>query len=292
MELLQISGVIEAVQRGAHPSALAAIPFAALAQHPQAAFLNPQVLAQAQAHAMAQAQAFAAMQGQQIGWNNSRGGAAFKAQAPAFNPAFARGFGTGGEGFPTAPPRQQRQPYQPKVATPVALPSKPLEEDICKHGVDCSKPACPYSHPSPVATKESGLVLSSEACEKQLTCEDAVRPFSPSLGSPSTNPFSQDCPKSHVSAAQKNPALVAAAASSAPPPRAVARPPPTVDPSAIPGAGEKPCKFAGSCTRAGCVFLHPWDVRGDASATGGVPCHWADKCTRGAFPLPLSLDFH
>lgn len=41
------------------------------------------------------------------------------------------------------------------------------------------------------------------------------------------------------------------------------------------------CKFAGSCTRKGCVFLHPWDVRGDPANPGGqVPCHWGAACTR------------
>ncbi|KAK4704437.1 hypothetical protein P7C70_g1772, partial [Phenoliferia sp. Uapishka_3] len=142
---------------------------------------------------------------------------------------------------------------------PVALPTKPTDESICKHGVDCTKPTCPFSHPSPVATKASGLVLFSEACEKQLACEDP------------------DCSKSHVSVAQKKGGDSTATAA---PSAAITRPSPAVDSNGIAGAGERPCKFAGACTRAGCVFLHPWDVRGDPGNTAGVPCRWADKCTR------------
>lgn len=72
----------------------------------------------------------------------------------------------------------------------------------------------------------------------------------------------------------------------APPSTFSSRPTPVADPHAIPGAGEKPCKFAGSCTRKGCVFLHPWDKRGGASAAGqGVSCHWGAACTRGEFSV-------
>lgn len=173
--------------------------------------MDPRMLAQAQAHAMAQVQAFAAMQGQQM-WNNQQGG--YGGPPPGFNPNYpgqfnpGNGNGGGGLGFPMAPPRQnqhnphfqqQQRPYQghqnqqhpnhhqqqhqqhhqqqfpqPPSTPSVPLPTKPLEAEICKHGVDCSKPTCPFSHPSPVATKYSGLVLSSEACEKGLQCDDLV----------------------------------------------------------------------------------------------------------------------
>lgn len=113
---------------------------------------------------MAQAQAYAAMQGV-WGAPAAPGPQGFNPNAPAFNPAFANG------GRPT--PQQQKAP-QPKPQKAVPLPTKPEQEQICKHATECSKPPCPYSHPSPVATKESGLVLSSEACEKQLDCQDKV----------------------------------------------------------------------------------------------------------------------
>lgn len=179
--------------------------------NPQA-FMDPRILAQAQAQAMAQA--YAAMQGQ-MGWpaNGGYGAPAFN---PAFSPPghFNPNGPAGGLGFPMAPPRQQQNPYQqnqfqqqqqfqqnqqnqfqrhpnhqqqqqnsfpvpPPVAASVPLPTKPTDPEICKHGVDCSKPTCPYSHPSPVATKYSGLVLSSEACEKGLACDDLVRSWHP-----------------------------------------------------------------------------------------------------------------
>ncbi|KAI5476849.1 nuclear polyadenylated RNA-binding protein Nab2, partial [Pseudohyphozyma bogoriensis] len=89
-----------------------------------------------------------------------------------------------------------------------------------------------------------------------------------------------DCPKSHVSPSQKKTGVTAASTPKPVVPSAPVRAPPVADPSAIAGAGEKSCKFAGACTRPGCVFLHPWDVKGDPSATGGVPCRWAENCTR------------
>lgn len=134
---------------------------------------------------MAQAQAFAQMQNV---WSTPA--AAFGApQAAGFNPQaapFNPGSPFGGPvppqaGFRGGPPQQQQQQQQTRQprtskppAPPVVLPKKPELEAICKHGVECTKPQCGFSHPSPVATKESGLVLSSEACEKQLACEDPV----------------------------------------------------------------------------------------------------------------------
>jgi hypothetical protein len=61
--------------------------------------------------------------------------------------------------------------------------------------------------------------------------------------------------------------------------------------ASIPGAGEKSCKFASACTRAGCVFLHPWDARGDDLV---VLCRWAVACTRGSslsFLVSFSFSF-
>lgn len=130
--------------------------------------MHPQQQAMAQAQALAMAQAFAAMQ-QQGGpaWNQG-----YNPQQGGFNPNFNQGF--------AGPSRQQRQqPFQPphsNVPT-LPIPSKPASEQICKHGVNCTKATCPFSHPSPVATKDSGLVLSSDPCEKQLLCTDIVRSF-------------------------------------------------------------------------------------------------------------------
>ncbi|BGP04818.1 mRNA-binding protein nab2 [Rhodotorula toruloides] len=251
-----ITQAVNAILAGAHPSILANIPFPALTAHPLSARLPPHIMAQAQASAVAQAQALAAMQNV---WSNPAGGfpgpggpgGPFNPNAPPFHPG---GFG-GPRGGPRGGP-------PPKPATPpVVLPSKPLQEALCKHATECTKPACPYSHPSPVATKESGLVLSSEPCEKQLKCEDP------------------DCPKSHVSKAQKThpPSAVSSADGPIAPSAPISRPPAGPPPAALPGAGEKPCKFGSACTRPGCVFLHPWDMRSDS---GQVPCRYGAACTR------------
>ncbi|GAA5923203.1 uncharacterized protein JCM15063_003569 [Sporobolomyces koalae] len=272
-----ITQTIQAVIAGAHPSSLATIPFPALMAHPLASSLPPPVLGQAQAHAMAQAQAFAQMQNV---WNSPAtgfGGAppqqGFNPQAAPFNPqggfngSSKNGpFRGGPAGAGQRPPHHQ---HNSAAAPAVALPKKPENEAICKHGVDCTKPPCGFSHPSPVATKESGLVLSSESCDKQLSCQDP------------------DCPKSHVSKAQKNASASTVASSASAPagastsaPLAASAPAPAVsDPSTIPGAGSKPCKFGSACTRPGCVFKHPWDVRGDPNG-GTVPCRYGAACTR------------
>lgn len=68
-----------------------------------------------------------------------------------------------------------------------ALPERPQSPTLCKFGIKCTNSQCRYSHPSPVATAESGVVLSTEACEKGKDCKD------------------KDCIKSHVSPAVKNP---------------------------------------------------------------------------------------
>ncbi|GAA5980016.1 hypothetical protein JCM10908_001500 [Rhodotorula pacifica] len=267
-----ITQAVNAILAGAHPSLLANIPFAALTAHPLSSRLPAQVMAQAQANAAMQAQAFAAMQNV---WNTpptafgaapaaGPGGGVFNPNAAPFQPGGggAPGFRGGGGGRPPAPGGKPTGP-------PVVLPSKPTQDSICKHGVDCTRPQCPYSHPSPVATKESGLVLSSEACEKQLKCEDP------------------DCPKAHVSKAQLThpPSAVSAGTTVQVPPRpspaaaaAVGSSTATESAGPLAGAGEKPCKFGAACTRPNCVFVHPWDVRGDPSAQ--VNCRYGAACTR------------
>ena len=194
----QITQAINAILAGAHPSLLANIPFPALAAHPLSSRLPPQVMQVAQAGAEMQARAIAAMQS---AWNSpgafgagggmsgpGGAGGVFNPNAPAFQPQganFRAGGGGGGGRRPMAGgggPGGIRHPLHPHPhhpagggGPPVVLPTKPTQDSICKHGVDCARPQCPYSHPSPVATKESGLVLSNEACEKQLKCDDKVR---------------------------------------------------------------------------------------------------------------------
>lgn len=66
-------------------------------------------------------------------------------------------------------------------------PERPQSPTLCKFSLKCTNPLCRYSHPSPVATPESGVVLSNEACENGKNCKD------------------KDCIKAHVSPAATSP---------------------------------------------------------------------------------------
>jgi nuclear polyadenylated RNA-binding protein NAB2 len=72
-------------------------------------------------------------------------------------------------------------------ANRIHYPERPGTPTLCKFGMTCTNPVCRYSHPSPAATAESGLVLSNEPCEKGIKCED------------------KDCTKAHASPAILNP---------------------------------------------------------------------------------------
>ena len=66
-------------------------------------------------------------------------------------------------------------------------PERPQSPTLCKFGPKCTNPMCRYSHPSPVSTPESGMVLSNDPCENGKNCKD------------------KDCIKAHVSPAVLNP---------------------------------------------------------------------------------------
>lgn len=171
---------------------------------------------------------------------------------------------------------QVDQPRQRKPSKPVVLPSKPTSEELCKYGVDCKNAVCRYSHPSPSATRESGLVLSKDICDKGkggLACED------------------RDCPKSHVSPAQKTDpqglnahqykqkaanggdvAMATSPTTAAPPAGAVA----------AANAGAKPCMYGANCTRPGCFFAHP-------PAPSQTACYFGLGCTRGTMARLMYL---
>ncbi|CAA7260528.1 unnamed protein product [Cyclocybe aegerita] len=143
----------------------------------------------------------------------------------------------------------------PIVAAPTpayALPERPQSPTLCKFGLKCTNAHCRYSHPSPVATAESGVVLSNDPCEKGKDCKD------------------KDCIKAHVSPAVLNPK----AEHSTP---AVSAPPPHVQHTPV------PCRFGAACTRPGCTFSHP--PRQSQFAT---PCRFGTACTRAqcAFQHP------
>lgn len=111
------------------------------------------------------------------------------------------------------------------------VPERPQSPTLCKFALKCTNPLCRYSHPSPVATPESGVVLSNEACEAGKNCKD------------------KDCIKAHVS-----PATLTAPDTINPKPRPYVHP---TRPGPDKGHFAQPCRFGAGCTRATCPFQHP-----------------------------------
>ncbi|KAG1861988.1 hypothetical protein C8R48DRAFT_834245 [Suillus tomentosus] len=132
-----------------------------------------------------------------------------------------------------------------------ALPERPQSPTLCKFGIKCTNSQCRYSHPSPVATAESGVVLSTEACEKGKDCKD------------------KDCIKSHVSPAVKNP--VAGATHTPVPPTTTTTGPPQHTVA---------CRFGGACTRPNCPYTHPPKTNHFAQQ-----CRFGAGCTRASCPF-------
>ncbi|KAF9565605.1 hypothetical protein CPC08DRAFT_747879 [Agrocybe pediades] len=132
-----------------------------------------------------------------------------------------------------------------------AIPERPQSPTLCKFALKCTNAHCRYSHPSPVATPESGVVLSNEACEKGKECKD------------------KDCLKAHVSPAVLNPqAEHSIPHAHAPAPAAQAHHTPI------------PCRFGAACTRPGCTFSHP-----QHQTQGTTPCRFGTACTRAQCPF-------
>ncbi|KAG5727102.1 Nuclear polyadenylated RNA-binding protein nab2 [Termitomyces sp. T112] len=130
-----------------------------------------------------------------------------------------------------------------------ALPERPQSPTLCKFSIKCTNAQCRYAHPSPVATAESGVVLSNEACEKGKDCQD------------------KDCIKSHVSPAVLNPQSLEH----------------TVSVSVSPAhahISSVPCRFGIACTRPGCSFSHP--PRTNPNTT---QCRFGAACTRAGCPF-------
>jgi len=174
---------------------------------------------------------------------------------------------------PTAPNSENVTLTLPTNATapqrlPYAIPERPQSPTLCKFNLKCSNPHCRYAHPSPVATAESGVVLSNEACEKGKDCQD------------------KDCIKGHVSPAVLNPQRTCMLS-----PRASrlisgvslvleqAAPP-----SLHPTQSGAPCRFGAACTRPGCTFSHPTRSAGPPSQNAHFTqqCRFGASCTRAA----------
>jgi nuclear polyadenylated RNA-binding protein NAB2 len=82
---------------------------------------------------------------------------------------------------------QTPAPTTNATRTTFVPPERPQSPTLCKFGLKCTNPSCRFSHPSPVATAESGVVLSNDPCDQGKDCKD------------------KDCIKAHVSPAVLNP---------------------------------------------------------------------------------------
>lgn len=84
-----------------------------------------------------------------------------------------RGGMAGGRGAPSHTP-SVLAPVAPSPAPAAVTPilERPSTPSLCKYGLKCTNPQCRYSHPSPVATAESGMVLSTEFCPQGKACKD------------------------------------------------------------------------------------------------------------------------
>ncbi|KAL1745049.1 hypothetical protein HDZ31DRAFT_37274 [Schizophyllum fasciatum] len=157
----------------------------------------------------------------------------------------------------SAAPTSQRPGY--------VVPERPQSPTLCKYGIKCVNAHCRYSHPSPVATPESGVVLSNEACPNGKDCKD------------------QDCTKAHVSPAVLRPNgtsechalathMLTLSSAEQSIPQHHAPPPPT----------QVPCKFGIACTRPNCTFYHP---RPPAHNNFAQQCRYGAGCTRATCPF-------
>lgn len=149
------------------------------------------------------------------------------------------------------------------------VPQRPQSPTLCKFALKCTNAHCRYSHPSPVATAESGIVLSNEACEKGKDCKD------------------KDCIKAHVSPAVLNPQGTVIYYFYHPIEThfffsAVEQAPLSTPVTAVPQSNHSPvpCRFGAACTRLGCTFSHP--PRQTHFAT---QCRFGAGCTRAQCPF-------
>lgn len=151
-------------------------------------------------------------------------------------------------------------------------PERPQSPTLCKFGLKCTNAVCRYSHPSPVATPESGVVLSNDPCEKGKDCKD------------------KDCVKAHVSPAVLKPAckfdlinnlrfhtdIIHKAEQLNP--KAPAFTPAAHTPHHSATQSQVTCRFGAACTRPGCTFLHP-------ARQSSTPCRFGAACTKATCPF-------
>ncbi|KAI0317133.1 hypothetical protein OF83DRAFT_1172247 [Amylostereum chailletii] len=148
---------------------------------------------------------------------------------------------------PVAPTPEVPQQGRPAFA----IPERPQSPTLCKFGLKCTNAHCRWSHPSPVATAESGVVLSNEACEQGKNCKD------------------KDCIRAHVSPAVANPSMAVEH-------KPHTAPAPAPPPSHVPVQ----CRYGASCTRRDCTFQHPSNHHLSKPASQVQQCRFGAGCTR------------
>ena len=166
---------------------------------------------------------------------------------------------TSAAGLIAAPATSQQPAY--------VIPDRPQSPTLCKFALKCTNAHCRYSHPSPVATAESGVVLSNEACPNGKECKD------------------KDCIKAHVSPAALNPSgnlhlpkvstFAYLSSSAAEQPISVATAPHVHHTLT-------PCRFGSACTRPNCTFSHPPRPSNNHFAQ---QCRFGAGCTRAQCPF-------
>ncbi|KAJ6624311.1 hypothetical protein B0H10DRAFT_1784731 [Mycena sp. CBHHK59/15] len=198
--------------------------------------------------------------GRGMGRGGGRGGAAPAAPKPPPEASAAPSTNGASHAIPIIAPTPTSAPATPATATGglvgFILPERPQSPTLCKFGLKCTNAHCRYSHASPVATPESGVVLSNEACEKGKDCKD------------------KDCIKAHVSPAVLNPQGTCRRTPS--PAHHPHHPPPAHHHPSPAGVS---CRYGATCTRANCTFTHP---PGHASHAPNNNPHFAQQCHFGA----------
>lgn len=151
-------------------------------------------------------------------------------------------------------------------------PERPQSPTLCKFALKCTNPLCRYSHPSPVATAESGVVLSNDACEAGKNCKD------------------KDCIKAHVSPAVANGAPIPGERYRTnvrtPEYSSLCSVPHTIPEPVVTHHPTKPhCRYGAGCLRihSGCPFTHP--KAASSNAHFNQQCRFGAGCTRAACPF-------
>jgi hypothetical protein len=178
---------------------------------------------------------------------------------------------------PTSTPTVAPTPATPQPTRPsFVVPERPQSPTLCKFSLKCTNPHCRWSHPSPVATPESGMVLSNEPCEQGKDCKD------------------KDCIKAHISPAAVNPALgmLLISQSLSDPDFHVAEhkpsTPATPSTPAPPSQNNVFCRYGAACTRRDCAFQHPASRKLPSSRppqAQATPCRFGAGCTRTTCPF-------